>query len=217
VSARGGALRVGTVEHLFSAFAGLGVRDGVVVEVVGGELPLVDGGARAWCDAIASIGARRSAPRLRVTREARYEVGLSVYRLARGDEVDVRVRVELDDARLVPDAAWSGDANDFVERIAPARTFALARELDELLRRGLALRADPASVVVVTPDAILSSGRAFSADEPARHKLLDFLGDLYLYGGPFVGSVSAHRPGHAATHRALARALDEGVLERQSG
>jgi UDP-3-O-[3-hydroxymyristoyl] N-acetylglucosamine deacetylase len=139
-------------------------------------------------------------------------VGPSRYELAPGDAViDVSVHIELD-SRFEPVARWRGDSQDFVARIAPARTFALAHEVEELARRGLARHADPASVVVLAPDAVLSSGRPFAADEPARHKLLDLIGDLYLHGGPPVGSFHAVRPGHASNARAIRRALEDGVL-----
>jgi UDP-3-O-acyl-N-acetylglucosamine deacetylase len=67
-------------------------------------------------------------------------------------------------------------------------------------------------VVVLTPDGALSAGRPFEPDEPARHKLLDLVGDLYLYGGPPVGHVRAVRPGHAANALAMRRARDEGIV-----
>jgi len=212
VEAPGGTLRVGTVEHAFAALAGLGVREGLELRVEGPEMPLLDGGALAWCEAIARLAVPAASPRLRVTRAASYEVGPSRYELAPGDRgIDVSVHVELD-SRFEPVARWRGDPQDFVSRIAPARTFALAHEVEELARRGLARHADPASVVVLAPDAVLSSGRPFTPDEPARHKLLDLIGDLYLHGGPPVGSVHAVRPGHASNARAIRRALEDGVL-----
>jgi UDP-3-O-[3-hydroxymyristoyl] N-acetylglucosamine deacetylase len=223
VEGPGGAPRVGTVEHAFAALAGLGVHAGLVLDVDGPELPLLDGGALAWCVAVRDLGLGMDTagpapgrmpppPRLAVARAAFYEVGPSRYELTPADEVHVEVRVELDDPRLANEAAWHGEPADFVARIAPARTFALAHEVEELARRGLARHVDPASVVVVAPDAILHAGRPFSADEPARHKLLDLLGDLYLHGGPPLGRVKAFRPGHAANARAFQRAVREGVL-----
>ena len=208
-----GDLRIGTVEHAFAALAGLGLHDGVTLEVEGPELPLLDGSASAWCAALALLHVSAVRPRLRVTRPAAYDVGSSRYELGptRG-AVEVTVRVDFDDARLAPEATWQGDAADFIERIAPARTFALAREIDELARRGLARHVDPTCVVVIAPDAILHAGRPFSPDEPARHKLLDLIGDLYLHGGPPVGRVLAIRPGHAANARAIQRAVEDGVL-----
>jgi UDP-3-O-[3-hydroxymyristoyl] N-acetylglucosamine deacetylase len=210
-----GDLRVGTVEHAFAALAGLGLYDGVTLEVEGPELPLLDGCASAWCAALARLGLSPVGPRLRVTRAATYDIGPSHYELApSGGGIEVTVRVDFDDPRLAPHATWTGDAADFVARVAPARTFALAREIDELARRGLARHVDPTCVVVITPDAILHAGRPFTADEPARHKLLDLMGDLYLHGGPAVGRFLASRPGHAANARAIGRAIEDGVLAR---
>jgi UDP-3-O-[3-hydroxymyristoyl] N-acetylglucosamine deacetylase len=212
VEACGGALRVGTVEHVFAALAGLGVRDGVTLDVDGPEMPLLDGGASAWCRALGRLALRPSAPRLQVTRFATYDVGPSLYELAPADAVHVTARIDFDDPRLVPHATWQGDPADFEERIAPARTFALAREVDELARRGLARHVDPASVLVLSADGMLHAGRPPMPDEPARHKLLDLLGDLYLHGGPPLGRVHALRPGHAPNARVFRRALEDGVL-----
>jgi UDP-3-O-[3-hydroxymyristoyl] N-acetylglucosamine deacetylase len=204
-----GALRVGTVEHLFAALAGLGVHDGIAIDCGGaGELPLLDGGARAWASAVRALEIPRASPALVVARDAAIELGASRYEFARGAGVRVRARIDYGDARIAELAEWEGDPADFVERIAPARTFAMAPHLDAIPRAHVA----PESVVVVTPDAVLSAGERFLSDEPARHKLLDLLGDLYLHGGPPRGVVRSHRPGHAATHAAIRRALDEGIL-----
>jgi UDP-3-O-[3-hydroxymyristoyl] N-acetylglucosamine deacetylase len=215
VEAHRGALRVGTVEHVFAALGGLGVHHGVAVCVDGPEMPLLDGGSAAWCAAIDRLGTVATPPRLRVVREAVTEVGASRYEWAPGDRITVEVRVELDglvEGPLEPEARWDGDAADFRTRIAPARTFALARDVDELLRAGLARHVDAASVVVLAPRVVHCAGRTFSPDEPARHKLLDLVGDLYLHGGPPIGRVRAVRPGHAANQRALSRAKDEGIV-----
>lgn len=208
--------RVGTVEHLFAALAGLGVREGIAIEVEGCELPLLDGAASAWCDAIALLAIEWRVPalepRLRIVRDGFVDVGQSRYELARDNCIEVVACIEFGDARLAREASWRGDAVDFRARIAPARTFALSRELDELLARGLASHVSAESVVVIAPDVIHASGPAFTVDEPARHKLLDLIGDLYLHGGPPRGRVRALRPGHAATHDFVRVALERGLL-----
>jgi UDP-3-O-[3-hydroxymyristoyl] N-acetylglucosamine deacetylase len=213
VQATGGGGKVGTVEHAFAAFAGLGVHEGVEIFVDGPELPLLDGTASPWCDALARLSARPElGPRLRVLRPYAIDVGPSRYVFTPGEDVDVEVTLQLDDPRLATTARWRGDPLDFVERIAPARTFAFLAEVEQLLRRGLARHVDPAAVVLVAPDAIHHAGRPFAPDEPARHKLLDLLGDLYLKGGPPLGRLIAHRPGHASNARALSRAIEDGAL-----
>jgi UDP-3-O-[3-hydroxymyristoyl] N-acetylglucosamine deacetylase len=203
--------RVRTVEHLFAAFAGLGIQSGVAIDVEGGELPLLDGGAAAWCEALVELGVVAEAPRLRVVRDGHVEVGQSVY--AFGVAVEVEVEVEVDvEVEVERHARWSGDADDFRARIAPARTFAVERDVALLAKRGLASHVDPTSVVVLTERGVLAAGRPFTADEPARHKLLDLVGDLYLYGGPAIGRLYARRPGHTATHAAVRAAFARGLL-----
>jgi UDP-3-O-[3-hydroxymyristoyl] N-acetylglucosamine deacetylase len=214
-STRDGRLRIATVEHLFAALGASAIREGVVIEIDGPEIPLVDGGARAFVDALARLEVQpHRAPSLRVERAGSIEVGASLYELfaAAGAEVRVAVEVDFGDARLERHAQWDGDALDFRERIAPARTFGFEHEVNELMARGLASHVAPASVVVIAPTEILSAGPSFRTDEPARHKLLDLIGDLYAHGGPPLGSVRATRPGHAATHEAVRRALDRGLL-----
>jgi UDP-3-O-[3-hydroxymyristoyl] N-acetylglucosamine deacetylase len=202
---------VGTVEHLFAALAGAGIRSGVSIEIEGPEVPLVDGGARAFFDVLAGLEIEASDPSLRVAREAMIEVGESRYEFRPGARIELDVEVDFD-PRLERRARWSDDPADFRERIATARTFGFDHEVEHLLARGLANHVTPESVVVICKDRILSAGAPFEADEPARHKLLDLIGDLYLHGGPPRGLIRATRPGHAATHEAMRRAVMDGVL-----
>ncbi len=215
VATRDGRLRVRTVEHLFAALGSMSIRDGVVIEIDGPEVPLVDGGARVFVDALQSLALAPSPPVLRIVRAGTIDVGASRYELElpeHAGDVRVDVEVDFDDARLERHAHWSGDAADFRERIASARTFGFEHELGELIERGLASHVSPESVVVVARDRILSAGQPFRSDEPARHKLLDLVGDLYVHGGPPLGRVRAIRPGHAATHEAMRRALASGLV-----
>lgn len=209
-----GAATLGTVEHLFAALAGLGIHHGLSVTVEGPEVPLLDGGARAFVDALRSLAIPQAAPRLRVARAGVVEVLGSRYAFEplEGDLVEVHVEIDFSDARLAPRASWRGGADDFVARIASARTFGFEHEVQELAARGLASHVAPESVVVIGPERILSAGTPFAADEPARHKLLDLLGDLYVHGGPPLGRVTAFAPGHARTHRAVDQARACGVL-----
>jgi UDP-3-O-[3-hydroxymyristoyl] N-acetylglucosamine deacetylase len=212
VEAHQGRLRVATVEHAFGALAGLGLHSDVTMDIDGPEMPLLDGGAAAWCEAFSSLGVVPSAPRLRVQRAATLEVGSSRYDLAPGPGVDVEVVVELDNASLEPFASWTGDPGDFRRRIAPSRTFAQTRDLEELARSGLSRHVPPQAVLLITPDSVHASGRAFRSDEPACHKLLDLVGDCYLWGGPPLGRMRAIRPGHRANALVLAQAIEQSFL-----
>ena len=208
-----GGIVVRTVEHLFSALGGVGVHHGIAIDVDGPELQILDGASAAWLRAIDASGAvaRSSASRLRVARPGEIRVGRSVYTFACAAAPRIVVRVELGDPRLATDVAWDGDAADYRARIAPARTFCFASELDELAARGLAAHVPPESVIVIGAE-LMSTGVPAASDEPAHHKLLDLIGDLYLYGGPPRGAIDAFRPGHAATHDAMNQALQRGLV-----
>ncbi|HVY48608.1 MAG TPA: UDP-3-O-acyl-N-acetylglucosamine deacetylase, partial [Minicystis sp.] len=124
VATRDGRVRVELVEHLFAALGGLGVRDGVRVDVEGDELPLLDGGARAFADALLELDPPRAPPRLEIARAATLTSGRASYAFWPGDAVELDVAVDFRAPIGRTSARWSGDAADFVARIAPARTFA---------------------------------------------------------------------------------------------
>jgi UDP-3-O-[3-hydroxymyristoyl] N-acetylglucosamine deacetylase len=216
----GANFRVSCVEHLFAALAAMGVRDGLRIEIDADELPLLDGGARKWMAALAELRLRPSVPALRVVAAGEVSVAGARYcfePVQPGETADPHVEVEIDgsDPRLTRFAAWAGDEVDFFERIALARTFARVTEIDWMLAQGMQANVEPTSVVLIGESEILCAGRPFAADEPARHKLLDFVGDLGLHGGPPSGRVRAIQPNHAATHTAVERALSEGLLRRE--
>ena len=212
LGSRDGRVRIATIEHVLAALGGLGIHAGVTIVIEGTEAPLADGGARAYAGEL--LGFPRGAPALRIVRDGVVEVGASRYELRCG--LRPRLEVEVDFERLARAAAWPLDdadaATDFLARIAPARTFGFEHEVNQLLAKGLASHVTPESVVVIGEDRVLSAGAPFSPDEPARHKLLDLIGDLYLHGGPPIGTVSALRPGHAATHEAMRLARNAGLV-----
>jgi UDP-3-O-[3-hydroxymyristoyl] N-acetylglucosamine deacetylase len=209
-------LRIDLVEHLFAALTAFGVREGLLLEVEGPELPLLDGGSETFARALSSLSLEKSPPCLRVTRSARYETLGAEYRFEPTADAALAVDVEFDGVGA-QHAAWDGSSRDFMERIAPARTFGFSDEAAALRASGRAAHVDPAAVMVLARDGRVEAGRPALEAELARHKLLDLMGDLYLYGGMPIGSVRARRPGHAASHAAAAWALRAGVLERLDG
>ena len=209
----GRGVRVTCVEHLFSAVAAFGIGAELRIETDAEELPLLDGGAIAWSRALRALGfgIDRTAPRWRIGRNETLRVGRSEYRFEVRQSTSCSVEFETDDARLITAAAWNGELDDFERRVAPARTFVDERELLSMLAQGYRATVDPESVIVLGA-TIHAAGRPFEADEPARHKLLDLIGDLALHGGPPLGHLTARRPGHAATHAALAQAVASGII-----
>jgi UDP-3-O-[3-hydroxymyristoyl] N-acetylglucosamine deacetylase len=225
----GQGLEIDLVEHFLAALGGLGIRGGVLATIEGPELPLLDGGARTFAEALSDLEVPGAAARLIVAQRARFENGASVYDLEMGDGVEIEVETDFAHADIARQmASWSGDPRAFLDDIAPARTFGLAGDAERLWRAGragLASRAaqgDPAAAaafargVLVLGEHVALHGEPSKPlpDELAKHKLLDLVGDLALYGGPPRGRIRALRPGHTATHRMVKDALQRGILRR---
>jgi UDP-3-O-[3-hydroxymyristoyl] N-acetylglucosamine deacetylase len=216
--ADGAGVRIDLTEHLLAALGGLGIRSGVLVTVDGPEIPILDGGSRHIAEALQQLGMASSPPGLFVARFGRFTVGDSEYEFEPAGGVALEVDVSFDHPAIgAQRAAWNGDPTDFVERIAPCRTFGFARDAEMLDRAGRAKllqhgRSPGGPVIVFTDHGLLDPAVRPTPGEIAGHKLLDLIGDFALYGGPPEGRIVAHRPGHTATHTVVKRALADGAL-----
>lgn len=211
-----------TVEHLCAALMGLGIDSGLDIHVEGDEIPLLDGGASAWVSALEdALPARSSASpsghpaRFRIAHAATLQDDDARYTFTPSSGIHLSVKVELGDRRYDRSATWDGSRTAFVQDVAPARTFAREEDVMELASRGVASWVPRESVVVLCKERpALFHGRPFHDDEPARHKLLDLMGDVYVRCGLLQGTLAAEKPGHQRTHRVLDRALADGVIVR---
>jgi UDP-3-O-[3-hydroxymyristoyl] N-acetylglucosamine deacetylase len=190
---------VGTIEHLMAALRALDI-DNVLVEIDGPEVPVMDGSAKAFIDAIDEVGAAvLAAPRryVRVLKPVRVELGRSVaeFRPHNG----MRVEVEIDFANPVVGRqvfAAEIDGEVFRRDVARARTFGFLADIEQLWSRGLALGASLDNAVVIGEDRIINPEGLRYADECVRHKVLDSIGDLALIGAPLLGTYRSTRGGH---------------------
>jgi UDP-3-O-[3-hydroxymyristoyl] N-acetylglucosamine deacetylase len=200
-----GAARVRTVEHLAAALAWFGV-DGARIEVEGPEIPILDGSAAPFCEALARAGCAPVRRFVRFEEKVAIELGGSRAEIAPLPPGEApRFEVEVDfGARPVGPArvAFSPLEDDFARAVAPARTFAFAEDVEALRAAGLARGGDLGCALVIGSFGPLNAGGMRFPDEPARHKLLDALGDLAILGGLPWAAVRLFRPGHAL-HRAL--------------
>lgn len=205
---------VRTVEHVMSALGGLGVTD-IELELEGPEMPGVDGSSLPFCRAILEAGltevGSREFPLLfkRVfVQDGQASLGVST---GTG-----RWKFEYEAGSSWPRLqSFESDSlkDDYLAEIAPARTFALEEELPHLEKLGLGQGLDESSAVIVGTSGYLNEVRF--GDEPARHKLLDAAGDLYLAQYPLhLLNVAAIRSGHTV-HAAAAKKLAD-ALEAES-
>lgn len=221
----GRGLDVDLVEHFLAALGGLGIREGVAATVLGPEFPLLDGGAREFADALSAMRLPASPPGLIVARAGVVERGASSYAFLPAESVELAVEIDFAHPAVGRQRAqWAGDRDDFRQRIACARTFGFVADADALRGRDRArlfwssdpgARAAAQRAVITYGAGDVPHESAPRGDEAARHKLLDLIGDLALYGGPPKGTIKARRPGHAATHDIVRQAFRLGLLSRR--
>jgi UDP-3-O-[3-hydroxymyristoyl] N-acetylglucosamine deacetylase len=202
-----GSRRLATVEHLLAALAGTGVTQAEIL-VSGEEIPLLDGSALPWVEALAEAGLRAlPAPSAGVELEAPVTVshGSSFVTALPYDGLRLGAAIEFTDA-AIGRQLFSLDLTPrtFVDEIAPARTFGLRSQVDQLRAAGLIRGGCLENALVCDGEIWLNPPLRF-AEEPVRHKILDLLGDLALVGLPRA-QVFAYRGSHGL-HTSLAAAL----------
>jgi UDP-3-O-[3-hydroxymyristoyl] N-acetylglucosamine deacetylase len=201
--------QVSTIEHLMAAMAAVGL-DNAIVEVDGPEIPVMDGSALAFLQAIDHAGLRRQdAPRRHIEILERVEVGGGAKRasLAPAERFEMALEIVFDAPAIGRQALdLAIDETVFRAELAGARTFGFLSEVDQLRAAGLARGASLDNTVVVDGDRVLNPQALRAPDDFVRHKALDALGDLALLGAPIIGRYEALRPGHALNNE-LVRAL----------
>lgn len=218
--------RVYTVEHVMAALTGLGI-DNVLIELDMEETPIRDGSSKYFVEALNLAGIQyQNVPRdyLVIDRELRIENIEKGFWLciSPADTFSVEVTIDYGTQVLDKQTAHLNQLNDFAQQIAPCRTFVFLHELEYLLGNNLIKGGDLSNAIVfvnrtvsqqeldrlaelfkkpkvkVKQEGILNNLELHFANEPARHKLLDVVGDLSLVGRRLKGHIKAYRPGHFA-------------------
>lgn len=205
------AARVSTVEHLMSAFAGLGI-DNAYVELTAGEVPIMDGSASPFVFLIQSAGIEEQdavKQFIRIRKPIRVEDGDKWATFEPWDGFMVSFTIDFDHPTLrgSKQVAQVDFANtSFVKEVSRARTFGFMRDLESMRKAGLARGGGLDNAIVMDGFRVLNEEGLRYEDEFVRHKVLDAIGDLYLLGHPVIGAFSAHKSGHALNNK-LVRAL----------
>ena len=202
-----GNANVRTVEHLLAALAGLGV-DNARIEIDGAEVPLLDGSAQEWAIAIAQVGTVSQSAR--VTRSLLEPIwihqGDAFVAAIPAPELRFSYGIDFELAAIGNQwHSWSPDRDSFLTEIAPARTFGLAHQIDQLRASGLIKGGSLENALVCDAEGWLNPPLRFS-NEPVRHKLLDLIGDLSLLGTVPIAHFLAYKASHRL-HTQLAQKI----------
>jgi UDP-3-O-[3-hydroxymyristoyl] N-acetylglucosamine deacetylase len=205
---------VRTVEHLLAALSACGV-DNAVVDLDAEELPILDGSAAPWCDAIRETGVTQLTRRrrsIRVRKRVCVEDGRRSITITPADHLFIEARLAL---AHFGEMSWCGPITptSFAEELAPSRSFgrikwALPLKLYALFSgRPLLRGASPSTTAAIIGGRIIGGMRV--PDEPVRHRILDLIGDLSLAGHPIHGHVKAAHTGHRLNHALVAKLMSD--------
>jgi UDP-3-O-[3-hydroxymyristoyl] N-acetylglucosamine deacetylase len=202
-------VQVGTVEHLLAAIMAYGLTD-VDIHINGPEVPIIDGSALPFMHLIDAAGVRELAaemPVLRLAETIEVTDGDKSIRMTPSNRLVIKYKIEFDHPAIGRQSLHYDFQNDnFLRKIAPARTFGFMRDVEKLRAVGLARGGSVENAIVLDDRGVVNGPLRFR-DEFVRHKVLDLIGDLALVGRPIVGEITAHRAGHALHSRFVAKVL----------
>jgi UDP-3-O-[3-hydroxymyristoyl] N-acetylglucosamine deacetylase/3-hydroxyacyl-[acyl-carrier-protein] dehydratase len=239
---RSGDAQVATVEHVLSALTGLGL-DNVLLEIDGPEMPIMDGTSMPFVDALKKAG-REEQDAAReyfvVSEPISYKdeiLGIELLALP-ADSFEATVMIDFNSKVLGQQFAALHSMVEYEEEIAPCRTFVFVHELEKLLAMGLIKGGDLDNAIVIADrkmkqdeldalaqkmgkqsikvdsEGVLNTVKLHFQNEPARHKLLDVIGDLALIGKHIQGKIVATKPGHTANVE-FAKILKKHLTEKR--
>lgn len=211
-------VQVGTVEHLLSAIMACGITD-VDIDIDGPEVPIIDGSALPFMHLIDAAGVRAldaEIPVLRIHEPIEIVEGDKWIRMTPSNRLVIKYKIDFNHPAIGRQSFHFDFGHDnFLKKIAPARTFGFMRDVEKMRQAGLA-RGGSVENAIVLDDRGPVNGPLRYKDEFVRHKILDLVGDLALVGRPIAGEITASRAGHALHSRFVARILQLAAAEDES-
>ncbi len=206
-------VRISTVEHLMSAFAGLGI-DNAYVDLSAPEVPIMDGSAAPFVFLLQSAGVEeQSAPKkfIRVLSPVMVEEGEKWVRLEPHNGFKLSLSIDFDHPvfdKMRKSVSVDFSDTSYVKEVSRARTFGFMQDVETMRGQGLALGGSLDNAIVMDEYRVLNTDGLRYEDEFVKHKVLDAIGDLYLLGHPLIGAFSGQRSGHALNNQLLRRLLE---------
>ncbi len=199
-------VEVSTVEHVMAALAGTGIQN-ALIEIDGPEVPIMDGSAHPFVQAILDVGVQaQDAPvrAIRVLKEVSIQFDDTIATLKPSEVLEIDFSIDFDDQAIGKQQKTLKMSNGaFVRELSDCRTFCQRKDVDALKSIGLALGGGLDNAIVVDGGAVLNLEGFRRDNECVRHKMLDALGDMALAGAPILGKYTGVRSGHRATNMLL--------------
>ena len=202
---------ISTVEHLLSALYGIGI-DNAYVELDNFEVPILDGSALPYTEAIARVGiVKQKRPRLylRIVKEFVLKDGDKTLGIYPSQTFSIQYDINFPHP-LIGKQKLEVEliGTNYADFVAPARTFGFYSDVEKLQANGLIRGGSLENAIVLTPTGMLNETALRFPDEFVRHKMLDLLGDFALIGQPVLGRLAGDRAGHALHTRFVAELLE---------
>lgn len=202
---------VSTVEHLMSAFSGMGV-DNATVEVDAPEVPIMDGSARPFVNLLKDVGTRvqgKGKKLLVIKDKIAVSEGEGTAMFLPSPEFRITYKIEFNHPAIgIQSYHMNFSDVSYEEEICAARTFGFLRDVEYLQAKGLALGGSLKNAVVLDDHRIINKDGLRFPDEFVKHKILDAIGDLSLLGIPIIGHFVAYKSGHRLNNLLLKELLN---------
>lgn len=190
---------VSTVEHLLSAFSGMGL-DNATIELDSFEVPIMDGSSRPFVNMLKQVGTRtqgRSKKMLVIKKPVSITAGDSRAMLLPSEEFKITYEIDFTHSAIGKQAySMVFSDQNYEDCICSARTFGFLKEVEFLQARGLGLGGSLDNAIILDDQKIINKDGLRMPDEFVRHKILDAIGDLFLLGMPIIGHFVAYKSGH---------------------
>ncbi len=203
---------VHTIEHLMAALAGTGIHN-ALIEIDGPEIPILDGSSMIFVQEILKVGlVSQNFPirGFKILKEICVNHGKSWACLSPSNELSINFEIDYSDTFIGWQSLKLNMKNgSFVRELCDSRTFCRSSEIPIMKEKGLALGGSLDNAIVIESDHVLNKEGFRYSDECVRHKMLDAMGDLSLFGGPVIGAFSASCGGHALTNKLLHKVFQD--------
>ena len=202
--------KIQTLEHLLAVLYMLGI-DSLIIEINGDEIPIMDGSASPFVQAILSAGIMSLPERkksIKIIKSSFLEEKDAAFSFSPDSGFKITYSIEYDHPAIQrQELSLSLNLENFIKEVAPARTFGFLKDVPALRSQGLAAGGSLDNAVVLDEKSVISGPLRYP-DEFVRHKILDLIGDLSLMGSPLTGHFKAHKAGHSLHLKAIHFLLD---------